>query len=80
MGPGSSETLRKLFLSALNGEEAKPTTAEVIMGRKLKVRFTILLQDVPTIWFLKSSNFLKSHCGQCADSIGRCRLCIFPIS
>ncbi|KAG0556196.1 hypothetical protein KC19_11G033800 [Ceratodon purpureus] len=37
MGPESSETLRKLFLAELNGEEARPTTVEVIMGRKLKV-------------------------------------------
>ncbi|KAG0608486.1 hypothetical protein M758_8G109300 [Ceratodon purpureus] len=37
MGPGASETLHKLFIAELDGEEAKPTTAEVIMGRKLKV-------------------------------------------
>nr|XP_024360156.1 AFG1-like ATPase isoform X3 [Physcomitrium patens] len=37
MGPGASETLRKLFLAELDGEETKPTIVEVIMGRKLKV-------------------------------------------
>ena len=37
MGPGASETLQKLFVAELEGEEAKPTTVEVIMGRKLKV-------------------------------------------
>lgn len=37
MGPGASETLHKLFIAELDGEEAKPTTVEVIMGRKLKV-------------------------------------------
>lgn len=38
MGPGASETLRKVFLAELDGEEANPTTVEVIMGRKLHVR------------------------------------------
>ena len=37
MGPGASDVLRKKFLGLFNGEEAKPTTVEVIMGRKLKV-------------------------------------------
>jgi predicted ATPase len=37
MGHGASETLLKLFIAELDGEEAKPTTVEVIMGRKLKV-------------------------------------------
>ncbi|XP_024402867.1 uncharacterized protein [Physcomitrium patens] len=37
MGPGASETLRKVFLAELDGEEANPTTVEVIMGRKLHV-------------------------------------------
>jgi len=37
MGPDASETLRKLFLAEMDGEEARPATVEVIMGRKLKV-------------------------------------------
>lgn len=37
MGPQASETLQKLFIAELDGEEAKPMTVEVIMGRKLKV-------------------------------------------
>jgi len=36
-GHDASEILRKLFVSVLDGEEAKPTTVEVIMGRKLQV-------------------------------------------
>lgn len=73
MGPGSSETLRKLFLAELNGEEARPTTVEVIMGRKLKVNFfgraEILIgsfsegDDEQQVLMSHSNNTFVSHLG-----------------